>query len=279
MLLGLAVGDALGTTLEFSERDSLPPVTDLVGGGPFDLEPGMWTDDTSMALCLAASLIERKGWDPEDCARRFVNWRDHGYMSCTGACFDIGNTVSAALDRFLSTADPYAGSSDPNSAGNGGLMRMAPAIIQFHQHARTASDIAVLQSQLTHDAEECNDFAFALADFLWCGDLGLALHRLPADTPRDAVKSTGYVRDSYEAAFWAFENTDNFRECILLAANLAGDADTVAAIAGQIAGRFYGVAGLPEEWLERLAWRERIDRMANDLYSLGCEPDFKYWSG
>jgi len=269
MLLGLAVGDALGTTLEFSARDSLPPVTDIVGGGPFNLEAGVWTDDTSMALCVGESLLHCKGWKADDCARRFVNWREHGYMSPTDKCFDIGNTVSAALDRFLRDGDPYAGSNDPKSAGNGGIMRLAPAVIAHSRDTMAATDVAVLQSQITHAADECDDYAFALSAFLHSGNLRDALHRVEPTTPRDQIKSSGYVRDSYEAAFWSFENTDTFRDCIILAANLGDDADTVAAIAGQIAGRIYGMKGIPSEWLEKLAWREKIEAMAEDLFALG----------
>ena len=269
MLLGLAVGDALGTTLEFSSRDSLPPVTDIVGGGPFNLEPGVWTDDTSMALCLGESLVQCQGWRADDCALRFVRWRDEGYMSPTGDCFDIGNTVSAALDRFVRDGDPYSGSTDPNSSGNGGIMRLAPAVIANHSDVRSAVDVAVMQSQITHASDECDDFAFALSAFLHSANLRDALHRIDTATPREQVKSSGYVRDSYEAAFWCFENTASFRDCIVLAANLGGDADTVAAIAGQIAGRVYGMEGIPAEWLEILAWREKIETMAVDLYALG----------
>jgi len=269
MLLGLAVGDALGTTLEFSDRDSLAPVTDIVGGGPFNLEAGVWTDDTSMALCLGESLLHCQGWKADDCARRFVRWRDEGYMSPTGKCFDIGNTVSAALDRFVRDGDPYAGSTDANSSGNGGIMRLAPAVIASHSDVRSAVDVAVMQSQITHASDECDDFAFALSAFLHSGNLRDALHRIGPETPRDQVKSSGYVRDSYDAAFWSFENTASFRECVVLAANLGGDADTVAAIAGQIAGRVYGIGGIPQEWLEILAWREMIETMAADLYALG----------
>lgn len=269
MLLGLATGDALGTTLEFAARDSLPPVTDIVGGGPFGLEAGVWTDDTSMALCLAESLIACEGWNARDCAERFLRWREEGHMSPTGTCFDIGNTIRAALDRFKADGEPYAGLDAANLAGNGGIMRLAPAVIAHHRDAMAATDIAVLQSQITHAADACDDAAFALAAFLHSGQLADALHRLPPETPRAEVRSTGYVRDSYQAAFWAFENTDSFRDCIVLAANLAGDADTVAAIAGQIAGRIYGVEGIPPGWLEKLAWRERIDGMARDLYTLG----------
>jgi ADP-ribosyl-[dinitrogen reductase] hydrolase len=105
-LLGLAVGDALGTTLEFSPPGTFRPIDDLIGGGPFHLKPGQWTDDTSMALCLATSLIERRGFDPIDQLERYVRWWREGYLSSTGACFDIGSTVRSALMRFLQTREP-----------------------------------------------------------------------------------------------------------------------------------------------------------------------------
>ena len=269
MLLGLAVGDALGITLQSAARDSLPPVADMVGGGPFKLEAGQWTDCTSMALCLGESLLHCEGWRADDCARRFVRWRDEGHLSVTGTCFQIGKTVDAALSRFVRDGDPYAGDTNPRSAGNGGIMRLTPAVIAHHRDAMAAVDVSVLQSQITHAADECDDFAFALSGFLHSGRLQDALHRLPADTPRDKVKSGGYVRDSYEAAFWSFENTGSFRDCLILAANLGGDSGTVASIAGQIAGRIYGIEGIPADWLAMLAWRERIEAMAADLFALG----------
>src|SRR5512143_2208495 len=125
-LLGLAVGDALGTTLEFCRPGSFAPLRDVVGGGPFSLAPGQWTDDTAMALCLAASLVETGAFDPVDQLDRYERWRHHGYMSCTGACFDIGATVAAALNRFERTGEPYPGRADDMSAGNGSIMRLAP---------------------------------------------------------------------------------------------------------------------------------------------------------
>ena len=114
-LLGLAVGDAIGTTLEFEPRGSFEPITDMVGGGPFGLAPGQWTDDTSMALCLAASLIDCNGFNARDQMERYCRWRDDGYMSSTGTCFDIGNTVASALRRYEATGNPVAGSSDPEA--------------------------------------------------------------------------------------------------------------------------------------------------------------------
>ena len=128
-LLGLATGDAVGTTLEFERPGSFDPISDMVGGGPFDLEPGQWTDDTSMALCLAASLVHCGGFDARDQMDRYCKWVSHGYMSSNGRCFDIGNTISAALGRYDATGDPFAGSTHPQDAGNGSLMRLVPVVL------------------------------------------------------------------------------------------------------------------------------------------------------
>ena len=124
-LLGLACGDAVGTTVEFSPRGTFTAVSDMVGGGPFNLNAGEWTDDTSMALCLAHSLVEKGGFDAADQMNRYTNWYENGYMSSNGVCFDIGNTVRAALYRYKTTGDPFSGALDPNTAGNGSIMRLS----------------------------------------------------------------------------------------------------------------------------------------------------------
>ena len=134
-MLGLAVCDALGTTLEFASPGSFEPIADIVGGGPFALRPGEWTDDTSMALCLAASLVEAGAFDPLDQMGRYRRWWRDGYMSSTGRCFDIGNTTRAALQSFEETGEPWCGSEDPGAAGNGSIMRLAPVPIFFCQFA------------------------------------------------------------------------------------------------------------------------------------------------
>lgn len=139
-LLGLAAGDALGTTLEFKRSGSFVPIDDMAGGGPFGLPPGHWTDDTSMALCLAESLVERRGFDPVDQLERYLRWYRQGHLSSTGRCFDIGNTTREALHRFESTRQPYCGSTSPSSAGNGSIMRLAPVPLAFSQVPEQAKD-------------------------------------------------------------------------------------------------------------------------------------------
>ncbi len=153
-LFGLAAGDALGTTLEFKRPGTFEPIQDIVGGGPFSLEPGQWTDDTSMALCLAESLMERNGFDPKDQMQRYQHWYREGYLSSTGDCFDIGGTVSSALHRFEQTGEPFSGPTDPHSAGNGSLMRLAPLPLIFYQSPSEAIEKSGESSRTTTVAKE-----------------------------------------------------------------------------------------------------------------------------
>src|ERR1041385_8438761 len=154
-LLGLAVGDAVGTTVEFQPRGSFPPVTDLVGGGPFHLKCGQWTDDTSMALCLATSLISQGGFDPIDQMNRYWDWYRNGYLSNTGHFFDIGNTVRHALETYKRTGIPFSGATTPNSAGNGSLMRLAPIPLFYFPNLEETIHFAGESSRTTHGAMEC----------------------------------------------------------------------------------------------------------------------------
>ncbi|MCS6814108.1 MAG: ADP-ribosylglycohydrolase family protein, partial [Cyanobacteria bacterium] len=163
-LLGLAVGDAVGTTVEFQTRGSFQPLTDMVGGGPFKLQPGQWTDDTSMALCLATSLLEQGEFDAADQMNRYLDWYEHGYFSSTGQCFDIGNTVRQALLQYKSSGNPFSGSTHPYSAGNGCIMRLAPIPMRYFPNRYQAIHFAGESSRTTHGAAECIDACRLLAD-------------------------------------------------------------------------------------------------------------------
>ena len=162
-LLGLAVGDALGTTLEFKSPGTFLPITDMVGGGPFNLEPGEWTDDTSMALCLAESLIEKEKFDPIDQMQRYLKWYRDGHLSSNGKCFDIGITIGNALRKFEKTKDPYSGSEDPNSAGNGSLMRLTPIPLVYANDEIVAMEKAAESSRTTHGTKNCIDACRCMA--------------------------------------------------------------------------------------------------------------------
>lgn len=286
--MGLAVGDAVGTTLEFRQRDTYPPLTDMIGGGPFHLTPGVWTDDTSMALALADSLVVCGKLEPGDLMRRFVAWWRHGEYSPTGTCFDIGVTTRTALGRFERNGDPIAGDTNQHSAGNGSLMRLAPiAIWGVGAGVAKTRAAARLQSATTHGAPQCLDAceAYALvlraaiigAPFCDAVEAGKGTGADPVATiisggwrhkAREEIHSSGYVAHSLEAAIWCVDQTASFRDAVLLAANLGDDADTTAAIAGQLAGALYGAGGIPEEWRARLAWGPLI---ADTALALLCE--------
>ena len=290
-LLGLACGDAVGTTVEFMPRGTFTPLTDMVGGGPFNLKPGQWTDDTSMALCLAESLVRKGGFDAADQMGRYLNWWKWGYLSSTGDCFDIGMTVRSALAAFEGHGDPFAGSTDPFSAGNGSMMRLAPIVLFYFPDLQRVDDFSRQSSRTTHGAQEaiecCVVLARAISNALngvpkeqlaTVSSAGLSAPKVVAiaqgeyrNKTREQVTGSGYAVASLEAALWCVLNTDNFADAVLAAANLGDDADTTAAIVGQLAGAHYGVQGIPAGWLERLWMREDIQEMADALFKGSTE--------
>ena len=287
-LAGLACGDAVGTTLEFSARDSQPSLTDMTGGGPFRLRAGEWTDDTSMALCLAESLIIKSGFDARDQMARYLNWWQWGYLSSTGNCFDIGNTVRAALTRFKNGGDPYAGLEDPATAGNGSLMRLAPVPLFYYPELDKLIHYCAESSRTTHAAPEAIESCILLGLVIAQALDGKSKAEMLAVDPglftqeklialaktdylgksRAEVRGSGYAVAALEAALWCFHHTDNFEAAVLMAANLGDDADTTAAIVGQLAGAFYGVQGIPAHWMEKLHMREDIIGMAKKLHMM-----------
>ncbi|HEX7242238.1 MAG TPA: ADP-ribosylglycohydrolase family protein [Longimicrobiaceae bacterium] len=295
-LMGLAVGDAVGAAVEFQPPGSFTPLTDMVGGGPFKLRPGEWTDDTSMALCLAESLIERRGFHPHDQLTRYLRWYRTGHLSSTGRCFDIGVTVGLALRRFESTGAAYCGSTDPSTAGNGSLMRLAPVPLFYSREPWAAIEWSGESSRTTHAAQAavdaCRYFGALLAGAVSgaskeeiLGTMYAPLggywesHPLAPEVEEVArgsfrhreppqIVGSGYVVRSLEAALWAFHTTDTFAAGCLRAANLGNDADTTAAVYGQLAGAFYGVRRIPSAWREQIAMRDLIERYATSLYQL-----------
>ncbi len=299
-LLGLAAGDALGTTLEFCPPGSFQPVSDIVGGGPFHLQPGEWTDDTSMALCLAESLVECRCFDPVDQLTRYVRWWRDGHLSSTGRCFDIGNTTASSLRRFEKTGESHCGSTDRNSAGNGSIMRLAPVPLFFANDPPTAITRSGDSSRTTHGATEAVDACRYLGGLITGAVSGAGKDKLLSNsygpvtgcwqehplTPAIAeiaggsfkrreppeVKGIGYAVKSLEAALWAFHKTDNFRDGALLAVNLGDDADTTGAVYGQLAGVYYGADAIPESWRKQLAMRETIETLADRLHGLSRTP-------
>ena len=266
-LIGLAVGDALGTTLEFT---GIGPhgLTDMVGGGPFNLPVGGWTDDTSMALCLAQSLISRRDFDANDQIEKYVRWYREGYLSSTDRCFDIGVTVSRALKEFEQTGEPFAGPTDPLTAGNGSLMRLAPIPMFYAGDDTQLAHYAGESSRVTHGAPAAIDACVVMAlmmatglrggtkaDIIPAGERYAQNNSIQADIAKvmkgsyrkqpPFIQGTGYVVKSFEAALWAFYHCDDFKTGALAAVNLGQDADTTGAIYGQLAGAVWASRKFP----------------------------------
>lgn len=292
-LLGLACGDALGTTLEFKSSGSFKPISDMIGGGPFNLVAGQWTDDTSMALCMAESFLEKKEFDLKVQMDNYVKWYKDGYLSSTGKCFDIGQTIKKALDNYIATGNPVSGSKDKLSAGNGSLMRLAPVPMFFSNNYYKAINMSAESSKTTHQAVEaidaCRFYGSLIVKALNGDQKEVLLEPLDEDSalyktlsPKvqiiskgnykekvsSEVKGTGYVIDTLEVALWAFYNSKTFEKGALLVANLGGDADTTTAVYGQLAGAYYGENQIPKKWLSEIFYYDIIGAYATGLYVL-----------
>ncbi len=292
--LGMAIGDALGAPLEFKRPGEFEEVTGFTEGGIHHIPKGCWTDDTSMALCLAESLIECNGFDPEDQMKRYVRWWKEGYLSPVGFCFDIGTTVSMALSTFQSTGEPYAGSTDPYSAGNGSLMRLAPVPLYYHRDPQKAIEMSGESSKTTHGADTCIDACRYFGGLIAGAVMGVdkatllspgwrpdgrtwqqnELHPEIWEIAQGSFKTksppqiegSGYVVRSLEAALWAFYKGGDLEESVLLAVNLGEDADTTGAVCGQLAGAYYGKKGIPKRLINGLYERLIVEYMAERLY-------------
>ena len=285
-LIGLAVGDALGAPVEFKDRGSFPLVTEMQSGGYFHLPAGAWTDDTAMALCLADSLIAHPEFDPADLLNRFLRWMNDHENTSTGRCIGVGQNTLAVLGNYhrtgALTAPPVKGRSD----GNGAIMRLAPVACMHWQDIGTVRRISVRQSQATH----CSELSAAASEMLgWLLSLLIAGQSWPdalaavrgddwpediqaiaagawASKTADEISSTGYVVHTLEAAMWAVGTTESFEDALIKAVNLGHDADTVGAVAGQIAGARYGFDAIPERWLDVLAHRDALEARANQYH-------------
>ena len=296
-ILGLAIGDALGAAVEFQPAGSFPEVTGFRAGGPHRLEPGEWTDDTSMALALADS-IAKVGWDLKDQAERYVDWYTKGIYSVNGRVFDIGITTVRALGQYRETGDPWkSGDPSPRASGNGSIMRLAPVPVAYSQlfpdQLELLAERLIESSRPTHASPQCLSA---------CAYFGVLLAGLVNGIPREQVidphwepvrrvherfpfhpeilevaegsfltrkppqiQGSGYVVRSLEAALWAFHDAVDFRQAVLRAVNLGDDADTTGAVCGQLAGAWFGESGIPEEWRRDLAGKDQIEPILQRL--------------
>jgi ADP-ribosyl-[dinitrogen reductase] hydrolase len=283
-LLGLAVGDALGAPVEFCRRDSFEPVVGMQSGGYFKLPAGAWTDDTAQALCLAESLLEHPHLDARDLLERFCRWAEKAENTSTGVCVGIGQNTLRVLGNYRRKGDLLAPETRQKSDGNGAIMRLAPVAIRHWRNPAEARSIADLQSRITHysdlSASSCEYLAAVLVNLIsgvsWSEAIRLDDPKWPdavrsvacqdwSQRERDSISSSGYVIHTLEAAMWSVDTTNGFEDALLKAVNLGDDADSVGAVAGQLAGARYGIQSIPTDWLFSLIHRDRIEGTARSL--------------
>ncbi len=282
---GLPIGDALGAPVEFARRGSFQPVTDMLSGGYFNLPAGAWTDDTAMAICLAESLLATPLLDPSDLMSRFRGWIEHAENTSTDKTIGVGQNTLRVLCHHIRTGEVFAPETRQKSDGNGAIMRLSPVACLHWQNPEEARRIARLQSLVTHYSEKsaaaCELLAVLLCKLIagtaWneaikiqpCSNWPEEVQEIARGTWREKtepeIQSTGYVIHTLEAALWSVENSSSFSEAVLNAVNLGDDADSVAAVAGQLAGARYGLSEIPSRWLSMLAKKEKLDSIANRL--------------
>ena len=295
--MGLAVGDAVGTTNEFKVAGTFKPITDMVGGGPFLLKPGQWTDDTSMALCLADSLLAKGHYDSFDVMERYQRWFSKGYRSSTDRCFDIGGQVRAALFDFEHEQRVPVTAERSNRAGNGAIMRLAPVVIAGFEH-REIREIVVtagLSARETHYSVEAEAATEVFAALLVGALLGWAPEHIinvgwastgpafdemaarvistdPAERASWESETSGYIVHGLRLAVHGLLDFPSFKDATLAIANMGGDSDTNAAIYGQLGGAFYGIEAIPASWRSTLHQGEEVDELARALVDLRLKP-------
>ncbi len=285
---GLVVGDALGASVEFKKRGTFEVVKDMRAGGPHGLDAGFWTDDTSMALCLAESLTE-KGFKLQDQLERYLKWYREGYLSSTGSCFDIGANTARSLE-YYEEKQKLPPKRD-RAAGNGSIMRLAPVPIYFKDDFKEAVKYSGESSLTTHNnqmaVDSCRYLGGLLQQFInariemeafkikvikdTAVDLDLDERVIAAvngafKKEKNQIKSDGFVINTLEASLWSLLNSDSFEAAVLKAVNLGDDADTVAAVTGQLAGAYYGYEAIPDKWLNKVADYDLLQKIAEKLY-------------
>ena len=255
MLWGLVVGDCFGSPIQFSDKDDHPWITEMVECPVFNLPPGYWTDDSSMAMCVMDSYVRKGGYDPKDIGATFVRWYRNGYLSSVdGQAFDVGGATAMAM-HGIARGNLVNGSR--SSQGNGSIMRFAPSYLIACKEGRR--EIMHEVSDITHASARVREVVGRFAAVL---DEHLADKRTTAESAyatREEVNNSGWAVSTLEAALWAFNTTGTFEDGMVAAVNLGGDSDSIGAVYGQIAGAYYGFGAIPDRWVKAVKTWKVVD--------------------
>jgi ADP-ribosyl-[dinitrogen reductase] hydrolase len=270
MFMGLFIGDALGAPLEFMRPYEMThTLTEMEGGGMHDTAEGEWTDDGAMACCIADAYISSKRFDPEAIAINFKMWKKTGHFGTRDYVFDIGRTCSEAIHR-MDVTNPYAGSCSYSASGNGSIMRLAPIVLANHNNMPNAVAQSIAVSLMTHGNADTVHYITGFVAELMSGK---------AEDNFDYLKhyrdpyATGTIMYTYNMAWECVRETSTFEKALVMAVNMGYDTDTVGAVTGMLAGRKYGLKGIPNRWLEKLMKKDELIDMAETLYALGGDDE------
>lgn len=258
MVYGFAVGDALGVPYEFRDRDTFK-CAGMIGGGTWNQPAGTWSDDTALLLATCDSIKACGGVDVNDMMKRFAAWLCVGSYAIDGKVFDIGNTTEQAINRYVYNGiDPLACGIDNEQAnGNGSLMRILPLAFVDGAGAEQIYQVSMLTHAHRTSLNACCTLVKICRDLIRGGEIPSGY---TFGVKRKAVKSTGYVVDTLNAALWCVAKSKSYRDAVLTAVNLGGDTDTIAAITGGIAAVKYGIESIPERWLAELRGQDIIEK-------------------
>lgn len=266
MFMGLYIGDALGAPNEFLRpHEIVEPVTEMIGGGVHNMAVGEYSDDGAMSTCIADAYIGSKRFDPEAIAMNFKMWKKTGHFGTRNYVFDIGRTCSESIDRITPT-HPYAGSCSYSSSGNGSIMRVAPIVLANHNCMPSAVAQSIAVSLMTHgNADTVHYIAGFVAELM----SGKAEDNFDYLKHFRDVYASGSIMYTYNMAWECVRETSSFEKALVMAVNKGYDADTVGAVTGMLAGRKYGLKGIPTRWLDKLMKKDELIDMAETLYALG----------
>lgn len=261
MLWGLIAGDCLGSPVQFMDMDSFPEVTEMIPCRCFNTPAGYWTDDGAMALCIMESAVRCQKYALEDIANNFIRWYDDGFCSSLDYSFDVGTATVIGI-HGLKRGELRNGFED--SQGNGSIMRFAPSLLLDNGDNRTIHEV----SDLTHDSCKVRETIDLMAEICRTHLSGSKTEHQSEYSCREEVNNSGWAVSTLQAALWAFHSTDSFEEALIAAVNLGGDADTIGAVCGQIAGAYYGYSAIPERWLAAVKDREKLNKLIDDFIAV-----------